>query len=56
MRLIDIYLPHLHPGAPPEEVEGAITWHRSMLLISSITLQYSRGFAIGVVGCCGNWR
>ena len=22
MRIIDMYLPHLHPGAPPEETEG----------------------------------
>ena len=36
MRLIDIFLPHLHPGAPPEETEGIkTTWHRSMLLISA---------------------
>ena len=28
MRLIDIYLPHLPPGAPPEETEGIkTTWH-----------------------------
>ena len=25
MRLIDAYLPHLHPGAPPEETEGVKT-------------------------------
>ena len=50
MRLIDIYLPHLHPGAPPEETEGVkTTWHRSMLLISAITLHnIPEGLAIGV--------
>ena len=25
MRIIDAYLPHPHPGAPPEEVEGVTT-------------------------------
>ena len=50
MRLIDIYLPHLHPGAPPEETEGIkTTWHRSMLLISAITLHnIPEGLAVGV--------
>ena len=50
MRVIDIYLPHLHPGAPPEETEGVkTTWHRSMLLISSITLHNEpEGLAVGV--------
>ena len=50
MRVIDIYLPHLHPGAPHEEVEGVkTTWHRSMLLISSITLHnVPEGLAVGV--------
>lgn len=50
MRLIDLYLPHLHPGAPPEETEGIkTTWHRSMLLISAITLHnIPEGLAVGV--------
>ncbi len=50
MRLIDMYLPHLHPGAPPEETEGVKTsWHRSMLLVSAITLHnIPEGLAIGV--------
>ena len=50
MRLIDLYLPHLHPGAPPEETEGVkTTWHRSMLLISAITLHnIPEGLAVGV--------
>ena len=50
MRLIDAYLPHLHPGAPPEETEGVKTsWHRSKLLISAITLHnIPEGLAVGV--------
>ena len=50
MRLVDYYLPHLHPGAPPEEVEGVKTsWQRSMLLVSAITLHnVPEGLAIGV--------
>ena len=50
MRIIDAYLPHLHPGAPPEEVEGVkTTWHRSKLLISAITLHnIPEGLAVGV--------
>jgi len=50
MRLIDAYLPHLHPGAPPEETEGVkTTWHRSKLLIAAITLHnVPEGLAVGV--------
>ena len=50
MRVIDAFLPHLHPGAPPEEVEGVKTsWHRSKLLISAITLHtVPEGLAVGV--------
>ena len=50
MRVIDMYLPHLHPGAPPEETEGVKTsWHRSMLLVSAITLHnVPEGLAVGV--------
>ncbi len=50
MRIIDYYLPHLHPGAPPEETEGVKTnWHRSMLLVSAITLHnIPEGLAVGV--------
>ncbi len=50
MRMIDKFLPHLHPGAPPEETEGIkTTWHRSMLLISAITLHnIPEGLAVGV--------
>ncbi|MDE0574789.1 MAG: ZIP family metal transporter [Candidatus Poseidoniales archaeon] len=50
MRIIDMFLPHLHPGAPPEETEGVKTsWHRSMLLVSAITLHnIPEGLAVGV--------
>ena len=50
MRVVDKFLPHLHPGAPPEETEGIkTTWHRSMLLISAITLHnIPEGLAVGV--------
>jgi len=50
MRAIDAVLPHLHPGAPPEETEGVKTsWHRSKLLISAITLHnVPEGLAVGV--------
>ena len=50
MRVVDAFLPHLHPGAPPEEVEGVKTsWHRSKLLISAITLHnIPEGLAVGV--------
>ena len=50
MRIIDRFLPHLHPGAPPEETEGIkTTWHRSMLLVSAITLHnIPEGLAVGV--------
>jgi len=50
MRFVDQFLPHLHPGAPPEETEGVKTsWHRSMLLVSAITLHnIPEGLAVGV--------
>jgi ZIP family zinc transporter len=57
MRGIDMFLPHLHPGAPPEETEGVkTTWHRSMLLVSAITLHnIPEGLAIGVAfGAAGS--
>jgi Predicted divalent heavy-metal cations transporter len=52
-----MFLPHLHPGAPPEETEGVkTTWHRSMLLVSAITLHnIPEGLAIGVAfGAAGS--
>ncbi len=48
--IMDKIIPHLHLGAPMSEVEGVKTsWHRSVLLISSITLHnIPEGLAIGV--------
>ena len=48
--LMDKVIPHLHLGAPAEEVEGVKTsWHRSVLLISAITLHnIPEGLAVGV--------
>jgi ZIP family zinc transporter len=50
LRLLDMVLPHLHPGSPMSEVEGIETsWRRSVLLISAITLHnIPEGLAIGV--------
>lgn len=47
---IDKVLPHLHIGYPREEAEGIQTsWHRSVLLVSAITLHnIPEGLAIGV--------
>jgi ZIP family zinc transporter len=37
--VVDKILPHLHPGFPVSEAEGIKTsWHRSVLLVSAITL------------------
>jgi len=48
--VFDKIIPHLHRGAPLSEAEGIKTsWHRSLLLISSITLHnVPEGLAIGV--------
>lgn len=50
LRLLDMVLPHLHPGFPMSEVEGVKTsWQRSVLLVSAITLHnIPEGLAIGV--------
>jgi zinc transporter, ZIP family len=50
LRALDRVLPHLHPGAPAREAEGIeISWQRSVLLISAITLHnIPEGLAIGV--------
>ncbi len=50
LRLVDKFLPHLHPGFPKEESEGIQTsWHRSVLLVLAITLHnIPEGLAIGV--------
>lgn len=47
---VDKVLPHLHPGARPEEVEGPKTsWQRSTLLILAITIHnIPEGLAVGV--------
>ena len=50
MRLIDKFLPHLHPGLEFEKREGIKTsWQRSVLLVLAITLHnIPEGLAVGV--------
>ncbi|MBC17297.1 MAG: ZIP family metal transporter [Desulfovibrio sp.] len=50
LRLIDIFLPHLHINAPRSEAEGIETnWNSSILLVLAITLHnIPEGLAIGV--------
>ncbi len=50
LRLIDLFLPHLHIGFPIEEAEGIKTkWQQSTLLVIAITLHnIPEGLAIGV--------
>jgi len=50
MRLIDKFLPHLHPGLAMSEKEGLKTsWQRSTLLVLAITLHnIPEGLAVGV--------
>lgn len=50
MRLIDKFLPHLHPGLAMSESEGIKTsWQRSTLLVLAITLHnIPEGMAVGV--------
>lgn len=50
MRLVDVILPHLHPGAAVEKSEGIKTsWERSTLLVLAITLHnIPEGLAVGV--------
>lgn len=50
MRLIDKFLPHLHPGFDMSESEGVKTsWQRSTLLVLAITLHnIPEGLAVGV--------
>ena len=50
LRLVDKFLPHVHMDRPTEEAEGIKTsWHRSILLISAITLHnIPEGLAVGV--------
>jgi zinc transporter, ZIP family len=48
--IVDKILPHLHPGLPMSQAEGIqTTWHRSILLVSAITLHnFPEGLAVGV--------
>lgn len=50
LMVMDKLIPHLHLGFPIEESEGPKTsWHRSILLVSAITLHnIPEGLAIGV--------
>lgn len=50
MRLIDKFLPHLHPGLDISKSEGVKTsWQRSTLLVLAITLHnLPEGLAVGV--------
>jgi len=50
IRLIDLFLPHLHLGFPMDEAEGIHTkWKRSVLLVLAITLHnIPEGLAVGV--------
>ncbi|HIJ77886.1 MAG: ZIP family metal transporter [Desulfobulbaceae bacterium] len=50
MRVIDNYLPHLHPGLAINKSEGVKTgWQRSTLLVLAITLHnIPEGLAVGV--------
>lgn len=50
LMVLDAIIPHLHLGFPIEESEGIKTsWHRSILLVSAITLHnIPEGLAIGV--------
>lgn len=50
LRIIDMYLPHLHLGYPEEDAEGVKTsLHRSVLLILAITIHnIPEGLAVGV--------
>lgn len=50
IRMIDLFLPHLHLGFPVNEAEGVPTkWRRSILLVLAITLHnFPEGLAIGV--------
>ena len=50
LRGMDKILPHLHIGDPVDQAEGVKTsWHRSVLLVSAITLHnFPEGLAVGV--------
>ena len=48
--ILDRIIPHLHPDLPIEQAEGPKTsWHRSVLLVTAITLHnIPEGLAVGV--------
>lgn len=50
LRLLDMVLPHLHPGFPSSEAEGIKTsWRRTTLLVLAVTLHnIPEGLAVGV--------
>ena len=50
MRLVDKFLPHLHPGLKMDQREGVKTsWQRSTLLVLAITMHnIPEGLAVGV--------
>ena len=50
LRLVDLFLPHLHPGKTMDQAEGLHTqWQRTTLLVLAITLHnIPEGLAIGV--------
>ena len=50
LRVVDQFLPHLHPMLPPESAEGLKThWQRATLLVLAITLHnIPEGLAVGV--------
>jgi Predicted divalent heavy-metal cations transporter len=50
LRLVDVFLPHLHINAPRSEAEGVETdWSSSILLVLAITLHnIPEGLAVGV--------
>ncbi len=50
LRLMDMYLPHLHLGSKMSEAEGIHThWKKSVLLVSAITMHnLPEGLAVGV--------
>ncbi|MCI5159150.1 MAG: ZIP family metal transporter [Candidatus Electrothrix sp. AUS1_2] len=50
MRVIDKFLPHLHPGLSMDKKEGVKTsWQRSTLLVLAITFHnFPEGLAVGV--------
>jgi len=51
LRIIDMILPHLHPGLSMDKAEGVSTsWRKSTLLVLAITLHnIPEGLAVGVI-------